>query len=59
LHSGGIVETSEDLGEGIKPRHPQDIKKVVVRSVNNEEIELPGLRALVVANFYRLLDDLT
>lgn len=54
---GGLVET-KGL-PGVAPQSPLDVKRVVVRlRLRSEQIEMPGNRAIFVANFHRLQKEL-
>ncbi len=58
LQHGGMVETTEDVKPGVRPYLPNQVKRVLVKHKNGEEITMPGMRALVVTRFHRIVSDL-
>lgn len=58
LQPGGMVETTDDCAEGAKPTKITQIKRVLVRHLSGEEIEMPHNRPIVVARFFNIIRDM-
>ena len=56
---GGVVVTNDHVAPGEVPRSWRDVSRVIVRdAVMREDIEMPGNRAVVVARFACIADEL-
>jgi len=53
---GGLVETV--CQEGMVPKNPEDIKRVLVRLKDGTPVEMPWNRPLVLVNYRKLTDNM-